>query len=147
MKFGPVLPILAALVSLGACASLDDPAGSAGVLYGRQKGYMDGDTLTIAGARVRLHGIAAPERDAPGGAAATAYLAELVRGQVVTCALTGDETHGRAVGTCSAGGKDLQAELVKAGLARACPRYTPRYLPLEPPAAQALPFPAYCRPR
>jgi hypothetical protein len=37
--------------------------------------------------------------------------------------------------------------VVAAGLARACPRYSTRYVADERPEAAGLPFPGYCRPR
>ena len=50
---------------------------------------IDGDTIDVAGFRVRLHGVAAPERSEPGGAEATAALRQVIAGQVVRCSVTG----------------------------------------------------------
>ncbi|MEE8445227.1 MAG: hypothetical protein V3S44_07735 [Alphaproteobacteria bacterium] len=47
--------ILAALVILAPTLALADTTGPARVI--------DGDTIVIAGERIRLHGIDAPERD------------------------------------------------------------------------------------
>ena len=72
----------------------------------------------------------------------------LVDGRTVVCDLTGEKTHGREVGVCRVGGQDVGAEVIKAGLARDCPRFSGgRYGSLDQPAAAALPFPGYCVPR
>jgi micrococcal nuclease len=45
-------------------------------------------------------------------------------------------------------GRDIGAELIEAGLARDCPRFSRgRYAELEPEAARRLPLPGYCTPR
>jgi endonuclease YncB( thermonuclease family) len=87
--------------------------------------------LTVAGVRVRLKGIDAPERDTPEGQAATAALARLVDGQTVTCELTGEQTRDRVVGYCFVRGRDLQEAMVKSGHAAACPRYSTRYVNVD----------------
>ena len=107
---------------------------------------VDGDTIDVAGFRVRLHGIAAPERSEPGGAEATAALRQVIAGQVVRCGVTGEQTHGREVGTCWIGAQDIAAAVVAAGRARDCPRFSAgRYAAVERPQAAALPLPGYCR--
>jgi len=112
-----------------------------------QASVVDGDTLRVAGQKVRLQGLAAPELDEPGGQAAKNALIELIRGQHITCELDGTRSYDRVVGICYAGGQDLAAELVKWGLARDCPRYSGgRYRELEPASARGLPLPAYCAP-
>jgi micrococcal nuclease len=109
---------------------------------------VDGDTLGVAGVRVRLKGVAAPELGEPGGAEARAFVAELVDGRTVVCELTGERTRGRRVGYCAREGRDVGAEVIRAGLARDCPRYSGgRYAEVESAAAASLPFPGYCRPR
>ena len=107
---------------------------------------IDGDTLDVAGIRVRLNGVAAPERDEPGGPEATNAIRQIIGGQAVRCSLTGETTYQRQVGTCWIGTLDVGAALIAAGRARDCPRYSGgRYASLETPAAQALPLPRYCR--
>jgi endonuclease YncB( thermonuclease family) len=70
---------------------------------------------------------------------------ELVEGRTVVCALTGERTRGRQVGVCMVDGRDIGGELIEAGLARDCPRYSHgRYAELEPEAAHRLPLPDYC---
>ena len=107
---------------------------------------VDGDTIDVAGVRVRLHGVAAPERSEPGGAEATAALRQIIAGQVVRCSVTGEQTHGREVGTCWIGAQDIGAAIIAAGRARDCPRFSAgRYAAIERPQAGSLPLPRYCR--
>ncbi len=51
--------LLALLLTLLPAVALADVTGPAHVI--------DGDTIEVAGERIRLHGVAAPEMDAPGG--------------------------------------------------------------------------------
>ena len=115
-----------------ATATLADVAGPATVV--------DGDTLEIAGERIRLHGIDAPETDQTCerdgvtwlcGAAASGKLRELVRGREVRCREHGRDTYGRIIASCSAGGVDVEAAMVLAGLALAYRRYSTAYVGQE----------------
>jgi micrococcal nuclease len=118
----------------------DTVSGSARVI--------DGDTLEISGIRIRLNGVAAPERNEPGGAEATATMKQMTVGKTVRCSLTGNKTYKREVGTCWIGTLDLGAALIAAGKARDCPQYSAgRYSALEPENANFLPLPTYCLPR
>ena len=115
---------------------------------------IDGDTVSVAGIHVRLKGVAAPEvahageAGEPGGEAAKAFMVELIEGETVVCDLTGERTRGRRVGSCYRGRLDVAEALIKAGLARDCPRFSGgQYATVEPAAARELPFPGYCRPR
>jgi endonuclease YncB( thermonuclease family) len=66
----------------------------------------------------------------------------------VICDLTQERTRGQRVGWCYLDGQDIAEALVRAGLARDCPRFSGgQYAADEPPAARGLPFPSYCRPR
>ena len=120
------LCILLALVAL--------PAVAAERLVGRAH-VIDGDTIVVDGIHVRLKGVAAPEvahAGEVGGDAARAFMTALIEGQTVVCDLTRERTHGRRVGYCYRDGQDIAAELIKAGLARDCPRYSAgRYAQLE----------------
>ncbi len=129
------------------------PAHAAERLVGRAH-VLDGDTIVVAGIHVRLKGVAAPEvahageAGEPGGDEARAFMTALIEGQTVVCNLTRERTHGRRVGYCTLDGQDIAAELIKAGLARDCPRFSAgRYAELETAAAASLPFPRYCRTR
>lgn len=116
---------------------------------------LDGDTLRIRGTTVRLKGISAPEIEQAGGRQASDALQSIIAGRPVRCELTGEKTRGREVGYCSAGGQDLQSELVRRGFAMACPRYSARYVHLEAdPRAQrsgvwanGYVLPNYCKAR
>lgn len=94
---------------------------------------IDGDTLDIAGNRIRIGGIDAPERnerclDAAGrawrcGAWATEQAKRLVAGQSLTCLDLGDRTYDRIVGRCYLDGRDLAVALIERGAARPCLRF------------------------
>lgn len=106
----------------------------------------DGDTIKLdRKVRVRLSGVAAPERDEVGGTEATAFMARLVNGRSVRCELDSTRSHNRVVGTCFVGGQDIGEAVIAAGLARDCPRFSRgRYASAERPEAASLPFPRYC---
>lgn len=95
---------------------------------------IDGDTLEINGKRIRLAGVDAPELDHPYGQNAKRLLMSLCRGQVIHAMVDGDLSHDRLVATCHLpDGRDLSAELVKAGLAIDWPKYSRgKYAHLEP---------------
>jgi endonuclease YncB( thermonuclease family) len=115
----------------------------------------DGDTIEVIGMPIRLNGLAAPEGDEPGGAAATRAMVELVDGRELRCDLNGERTHDRCVGICYLDGADIAARMVEMGVARDCPRFSGgRYRAAERRAADAggpirstYPLPDYCRAR
>lgn len=102
---------------------------------------VDGDTLSVAGTRVRLEGIDAPEagqsckrRNGASwacGAAATSALQRLINGRTVVCTQSGLDRYGRVLGTCHAGNVDVSAELVRRGLAWAFVKYSYTYAEIE----------------
>jgi micrococcal nuclease len=56
---------------------------------------------------------------------------------LVRCELDGTRTHDRCAGVCYLDGRDVAAELVRAGVARDCPRFSDgRYADEEREAAQ-----------
>lgn len=107
---------------------------------------VDGDTLEIAGERIRLHGIDAPETgqtctDAAGagwdcGGFATAALARLAAGET-RCEGVEHDRYGRLVARCSAIGADFGAALVEGGAVFAYARYSADYLAHEARARAA----------
>ena len=108
---------------------------------------IDGDTLSIGATHVRLEGIDAPETAqtcgrawlgtwACGRAAAEA-LAKLVSGRRVECEARGHDKYGRVLGVCSVDGRDINAEMVRQGLAWAFVKYSSSYVE-EEKAARAL---------
>jgi len=95
---------------------------------------IDGDTIDIGGRRVRLAGIDAPEMDHPYGKNAKWALVNLCKGHEIRAVLDGDLSHDRAVATCYLpDGRDLSAEMVRAGMAIDWPRFSRgKYGCLEP---------------
>jgi micrococcal nuclease len=124
------------------------PARSAEAILTGHARVRDGDTIEIGAVPVRLKGIAAPERDEPGGAEATEAMRRLIGDREVRCELTGERTHRRAVGYCTAGATDLNGAMVRGGWALSCPRYSMRYVGLEPRAGTVqrsrYKLPEYC---
>lgn len=99
---------------------------------------IDGDTIVIDKVHIRLSGIDAPELDHPWGQKAKFALVALCRGQIVTAVTDGSVSHERAVAMCHLpDGRDLGAEMVRAGFALDWPRYSGgRYRHLEAPDAR-----------
>ncbi|MCR9126714.1 MAG: thermonuclease family protein [Rhodobacteraceae bacterium] len=126
--------VLALIVSLfvgtGALAA---PAGPVRVV--------DADTWDVGGARVRLHGIDAPEHGqvcvAPDGVRwdcgrwATATVRARFEGRHATCAPRDRDRFGRIVARCHVEGQDVAARIVRDGLAFAFRRYSDAYVPDE----------------
>ena len=111
---------------------------------GRVVGVGDGDTLTVRTddgrrVRVRLAGIDAPEHDQPYGAAATRSLTALALNRTVRVRRVAEDDYGRVVGAVFAGGRDLDAEQVRRGMAWVYRRYarSRRLYALEAEAKQA----------
>jgi endonuclease YncB( thermonuclease family) len=107
---------------------------------------IDGDTLVLAGERIRLYGIDAPEtgqtcRDTAGaawdcGGFATGALAALAAAEM-RCEGVERDRYDRLVARCRAAGADVGAALVEAGAAFAYARYAADYLPHEARARAA----------
>jgi endonuclease YncB( thermonuclease family) len=100
---------------------------------------VDGDTIRVGSARVRLFGVDAPEsaqtcldaqrREYACGVAATNALQRMLdRDPVVTCDVRDTDKHGRSIARCSNSGGDLGARLVMAGWATAYVRYSRAYV-------------------
>lgn len=102
------------------------PIEAAGERIGRAH-VADGDSVAIAGTRLRLVGIDAPElaqscRDAAGrafacGETAKARLAGLIDGRPIDCRWQRRDKYGRGLATCRVGGLDLGAAMVRDGWA------------------------------
>ena len=102
---------------------------------------VDGDTLHFDGVKVRLEGIDAPEASqtcltSSGhpwacGAVATRELARLIGRNGVRCDNHGTDKYGRMLGICYAGRVELNAELVRIGLAWAFVKYSQAYISHE----------------
>lgn len=102
---------------------------------------IDGDTISVADTRVRLEGIDAPEAGQtckrkwfgtwPCGSASTSALAKLVEGRTVSCDARGYDKYGRTLAICFVDGKDINAQMVRQGLAWAFVRYSRSYVQEE----------------
>ncbi len=97
---------------------------------------IDADTLAIAGERVRLDAIDAPESRQfctrhpwACGNSATQAMRNLVGRNPVRCEVSRRDRYGRAIRFVA--GRDLQRQLVRQGLALAWQRYFTRYAPEE----------------
>ena len=113
----------------------------------------DGDTIELGPIAIRLQGIAAPEREEPGGAIATDAMRDLVLGKDLRCDLTGDRSYDRVIGVCFLDdGRDIGEVMVFEGHARDCYRFSRgRYADAERHArtmghdlSQKYALPEYC---
>lgn len=119
----------------------------ASALVAGQPVVADGDTLTINGQRIRLFGVDALEaeqfcqndrgQDWQCGGKATQALAELVRGQSVTCEQRDIDQYGRMVAVCRIGSRDIGEEMVRQGWAVAFRKYSSAYVGAEDEAQLA----------
>jgi endonuclease YncB( thermonuclease family) len=129
-----LLAVLLALTSpKDASANLQPTVGIARVI--------DGDTLEIGGVRVRLEGIDAAEAGQTCGralfgtwacgSAATSHVEKLVEGQEIRCEHRGIDKYNRMLGQCFVGTLDINADLVRNGLAWAFLKYSRTYAEVE----------------
>jgi endonuclease YncB( thermonuclease family) len=93
-------------------------------LTGKVTKVRDGDTIEVDGTAIRLQGVAAPERREAGGRAARDFMRRLVDGKPVRCVTTSERSWDRQIGICYRDGEDIGAEIIRAGLARDCPRFS-----------------------
>ena len=79
---------------------------------------IDGDTIDVAGERIRFHGIDAPESGQtciadgiiwPCGEKATTALTDFIGGSPVRCEGQGTDRYGRTIAACTVRGKDIEA--------------------------------------
>jgi len=99
---------------------------------------IDGDTIVINNVHLRLAGIDAPELDHPWGQRAKYALVQLCKGKTITARIRPEISYDRLVAECFLpDGRDLAAELVRAGLALDWPKFSGgKYRHLEPPDAR-----------
>jgi micrococcal nuclease len=95
---------------------------------------IDGDTIVIQGRSIRLAGVDAPELQHPWGQKAKWELVGLTKGLNVTAAVLPELSYDRVVAVCTLpDGRDLAAEMVKAGLALDWEKFSGgKYRHLEP---------------
>ena len=91
-------------------------------LRGKVVSVSDGDTITVLDNnrvqhKIRLNGIDAPESSQEFGQASTRNLSSLIFGQEVVVTWQKIDRYGRLVGNVFLGGKDINLEQLKAGLA------------------------------
>ncbi len=104
--------------------SNSDPVGIPDTITGKAA-VTDGDSVTINGTVIRLHGIDAPEidqtcwknsREYQCGMAAKTYLEYIINNQVITCHIYETDTYGRDVAKCfNDTNIDLNAQMVSSG--------------------------------
>ena len=120
-------------------------APRAAEITGRAK-VVDGDSLEIGADRVRLFGIDAPEgrqdcrrNGQPWrcGEDAAAKLRSLVQGATLRCMPRDTDEYGRSDSVCKNGSTDINAEMVRSGLALAYRRYSNDYVDEENEARNA----------
>lgn len=121
-------------------------ASSPGVAQGRAK-VVDGDSLEVAGHRIRLFGIDAPEgrqqcRDRQGqsyacGDVARDALRAMIGRSEVRCERVDTDRYGRWVSDCYVGSENLNRALVRQGYAVAYSRYSKKYVADEAHARSA----------
>lgn len=111
-----------------ACFGVRELCGQREIIQQDVATVLDGDTFEVAGQRVRLIGIDAPERaqmcqadrqDWPCGEVATAEVYAMVGGNTVTYEVYGRDRWGRALAECFQAGQSLNAAIVRAGWALA----------------------------
>ena len=110
---------------------------------------IDGDTIEIAGQRIRLYGIDAPEAAQrcvvdkspwPCGRNATLALSSMISTNWVTCQERDKDRYGRIVAVCNlagAQGPDVNAMMVSQGWALAYRRFSTDYVKHETAARRA----------
>jgi endonuclease YncB( thermonuclease family) len=127
-----------------AAGALSEDALPAGTLAGRVS-VVDGDTLDLHGARIRLHALDAPESAQPCfvasdtvrcGQRAAMALASWIANRSVLCIRHDVDRYGRIVAQCSVDGEDMGAWLVRSGHAVAYRRYGTDYVCDEKIAAR-----------
>jgi endonuclease YncB( thermonuclease family) len=119
----------AVLFAISGAAFADELIGQASVI--------DGDTIEIHGARVRIFGIDAPESDQlchdarsyqyGCGQKTSNALFDFVGRRLVECVEVDRGRYKRAVSVCTIGGTDIADWLVRNGLALDWPQYSPIY--------------------
>jgi len=107
---------------------------------------IDGDSIRIEKLNIRLHGIDAPEIKQqckvstdlkPCGRVASEVLADLIGDEKIRCLWSERDRYDRLLASCYVGEKNVNAEMVKLGMALAYRRYSDRYVEEEEYAKNA----------
>ncbi len=106
----------------------------------------DGDTIRIGAARIRMHGIDAPEKAQPCDRDGVAWrcgiesrlaLEKLIGSAQVSCVVRDIDRYKRVVGECFASGRNLNRAMVAGGWALAYRAYSMDYVDAEASARAA----------
>lgn len=145
--YSPAIALAVSLIWLGLCAVLLAASPALAQTLSGPAEAVDGDTLIIAGTRIRLNAIDAPETDqtcldAKGTPFACGILArDRLRAKIgkasVTCRGEGADRYGRTLARCTLHGEDLNRWLVAEGLALAYVQYSNQYVVAEAGARDA----------
>ena len=120
--------------------------GSKGATISGPARVVDGDTLEVRGARMRLYGIDAPEskqrcrkggRTWSCGREAARALAQAIGSRTVVCEARDRDRYGRVVAVCRSRGADVNAWMVAEGWAFAYRKYSRDYVGEEASARAA----------
>ena len=132
---------IGALIVIGLIATAAAAAPNPGSVVEGQAAIVDGDTIEIAGQRIRLEGIDAPEaaQNCSGangsasacGLAATRALRDLIGQETVACESVGTDKYGRMLGLCFLDGEDINRFMVESGNAWAYVKYSAKYVSVE----------------
>jgi endonuclease YncB( thermonuclease family) len=127
-------PLLSRTAIIALLASLAIAAPAVAAEIAGPARVIDGDTIDIAGTRIRLWGIDAPEtrqtcegRDGQTyecGRDSRAVIIELTRDRVVTCDPRDRDRYQRVVAVCRTEAGDINAAIVRRGWAVDWPRYS-----------------------
>lgn len=106
----------------------EEPAATA--LKGVAGRIIDGDTFYLEGVetRLRLWGVDAPEKSAPGAAEATEALTALIAGKALSCEEMDRDRYARIVARCALeDGRDVGRVMIDIGAATEMTRYSGGY--------------------
>lgn len=105
--------------------SHQEPIAQAPAILRGRCWVVDGDTIVIDKTHIRIAGIDAPELDHPFGKQSKWALVQLCKGQTVTAHIRPELSYDRVVAECFlSDGRDLAAELVRAGMALDWPKFS-----------------------
>ena len=86
-------------------------------LEGRVSRVRDGDTIVVAGTPIRFARLDCAEMGTAAGSRARQHMVELVRGERLSCRLTGERSYDRMIGQCTlSDGRNLSRVMVQEGV-------------------------------
>ena len=144
-SFSAAVAALSLMATIASAKAHDAFAPIAGPAF-----VIDGDTVDIAGTRIRLRGLDAPEMAHPGGVQAREAMQAIIGESRLVCKPDGTKTHKRIVATCFlAGERDIAVELIRQGFALDCAHFSHgAYAVYETAAAKlSIMRASYCRTR